>query len=122
MGQRLIITEGEKNRIQSLYESMGIAFGEEMNGLKTKEETNERKKRPIRYLGQKRDDKDRWYDEKGMEYSGEFDFDYDEEEFDDYDTFLSKVPDQKFFTDPSPEDMFRMYREKFGPLKLRKKK
>jgi hypothetical protein len=42
MGQRLIITEEEKNRIQSLYESMGVAFGNEMNGLKVKkEETTE---------------------------------------------------------------------------------
>lgn len=42
MGQRLIITEEEKNRIHSLYESMGVAFGNEMNGLKVKkEETTE---------------------------------------------------------------------------------
>jgi hypothetical protein len=41
MGQRLIISEEEKNRIQSLYESMGVAFGNEMNGLKVKKETAE---------------------------------------------------------------------------------
>jgi len=41
MGQRLIITEEEKNRIKSLYESMGVAFGNEMNGLKVKKETAE---------------------------------------------------------------------------------
>lgn len=41
MGQRLIITEEEKNRIHSLYESMGVAFGNEMNGLKVKKETTE---------------------------------------------------------------------------------
>jgi hypothetical protein len=41
MGQRLIITEEEKNRIQALYESMGVAFGNEMNGLKVKKETSE---------------------------------------------------------------------------------
>lgn len=41
MGQRLIITEEEKNRIHSLYESMGVAFGNEMNGLKIKKETTE---------------------------------------------------------------------------------
>ena len=54
MGQRLIITEEEKNRIQSLYESMGVAFGNEMNGLKVKKETNESSK----YLGQRQGDKD----------------------------------------------------------------
>ena len=41
MGQRLIITEEEKNTIKSLYESMGVAFGNEMNGLKVKKETAE---------------------------------------------------------------------------------
>lgn len=41
MGQRLIITEEEKNRIASLYESMGVAFGGEMNGLKVKKEATE---------------------------------------------------------------------------------
>ncbi len=41
MGQRLIITEEEKNRIQSLYESVGVAFGNEMNGLKVRKETAE---------------------------------------------------------------------------------
>jgi len=41
MGQRLIITEEEKNKIQSLYENMGVAFGNEMNGLKVKKETAE---------------------------------------------------------------------------------
>ena len=30
MGQRLIISEEEKSRIASLYESMGVAFGGEV--------------------------------------------------------------------------------------------
>ena len=118
MGQRLIITEEEKNTIKSLYESMGVAFGNEMNGLKVKKETNESSK----YLGQRRDDKDRFYDEKDTEYLGDFDFDYDEEEFDDYDTFSSKVDDQKWFRGEMGKEFFDMYRDKFGPFKFRRRR
>ena len=75
-----------------------------------------------RYLGQRRDDKDRFYDEKNSEYLGDFDFDYDEEEFDDYDTFTSKVKDQKWFGGNRGKEMFDIYRDKFGPFKLRKKR
>jgi hypothetical protein len=75
-----------------------------------------------RYLGQRRDDKDRFYDEKNSEYLGDFDFDYDEEEFDDYDTFTSKVKDQKWFGGNRGKEMFDIYRDKFGPFKFRKKR
>jgi hypothetical protein len=75
-----------------------------------------------RYLGQKQGDKDRFYDEKDTEYLGDFDFDYDEEEFDDYDTFTSKVKDQNWFGGNRGKEMFDMYRDKFGPFKFRKKR
>ena len=76
-----------------------------------------------RYLGQRRGDKDRFYDEKDTEYLGGFDFDYDEEEFDDYNTFTSKVKDQKWFGGGGiGKEMFDMYRDKFGPFKFRKKR
>ena len=75
-----------------------------------------------RYLGQRQGDKDRFYDEKDTEYLGDFDFDYDEEEFDDYDTFTSKVKDQKWFGGGMGKEMFDMYRDKFGPFKFRKKR
>lgn len=63
----------------------------------------------------------------------DFDFDYDEEEYDDFNEFMSKYPNQKWFqTDggndipfdmrPTPK-FWDMYKEKFGgPFKLRKRR
>jgi hypothetical protein len=65
----------------------------------------------------------------------DFDFDYDEEEYDDFDEFVSKYPNQKWFPiddrDEQPFDFklrpgrrfWDMYKEKFGgPFKLRKRR
>jgi hypothetical protein len=74
------------------------------------------------FLGQRQGDKDRFYDEMEREYRGDFDFDYDEEEFDDYDTFISKVGDQKWFAPEGGKMFFDKYRDMFGPFKFRKRK
>lgn len=74
------------------------------------------------FLGQRQGDKDRFYDEMEREYRGDFDFDYDEEEFDDYDTFISKVGDQKWFAPEGGRMFFDKYRDQFGPFKFRKRK
>jgi hypothetical protein len=62
-----------------------------------------------------------WFDETDYPYTGEFDFDYDEEEFDEFDSFNQKYGDKvKWFSpDKSGESMFNRYKEKFGPLKIR---
>jgi len=65
----------------------------------------------------------------------DFDFDYDEEEYDDFDEFVSKYPNQNWFPiddrDERPFDFklrpgrrhWDMYKEKFGgPFKLRKRR
>jgi hypothetical protein len=64
----------------------------------------------------------------------DFEFDYDEEEYDDFDEFISKYPDQRWFRkgrgddaefgrDSSDRKFWDMYKEKFGgPFKLRKRK
>jgi hypothetical protein len=65
----------------------------------------------------------------------DFDFDYDEEEYDDFDEFVSKYPNQNWFPvddrDERPFDFklrpgrkfWDMYKEKFGgPYKLRKRR
>ena len=65
----------------------------------------------------------------------DFDFDYDEEEYDDFNEFVSKYPNQNWFpkdnsdemdfdTRPRPGQKFwDMYKEKFGgPFKLRKRR
>ena len=54
------------------------------------------------------------------------DSDYDEEEFDDFDTFSQKYPDSKShshgFSGQDPKDVFGMYKDKYGPLKVRTRK
>lgn len=64
----------------------------------------------------------------------DFDFDYDEEEYDDFDEFISKYPDQKWFRkgrsddakfgrDSSDRHFWERYKEMFGgPFKLRKRR
>ena len=73
-----------------------------------------------------------FYDKDDREMK-DFDFDYDEEEYDDFNEFISKYPNQKWFqTDggndipfdmrPTPK-FWDMYKEKFGgPYKLRKRR
>ncbi len=76
-----------------------------------------------RYLGFNRDGEDEFYDERDTRYQGDFDFDYDEEEFDDYATFSSKVGKNSWFDDDDRAEMFfNKYRDKYGPLKFRKRK
>jgi hypothetical protein len=62
-----------------------------------------------------------WFDEHDYPYTGDFDFDYDEEEFDEFEPFNQKYGDKvKWFSpDKSGESMFKKYKEKFGPLKIR---
>jgi hypothetical protein len=86
------------------------------------------------FLGQKQGDKDRFYDEMENEFHGDFDFDYDEEEYDDFDDFISKYPNQNWFRkgrsddaefgrDSSDRKFWDRYKEKFGgPFKLRKRR
>jgi hypothetical protein len=63
----------------------------------------------------------------------DFDFDYDEEEYDDFNEFISKYPKQRWFQTDGGEDLpfdmrptpkfWNLYKEKFGgPFKLRKRR
>ena len=63
----------------------------------------------------------------------DFDFDYDEEEYDDFNEFISKYPKQRWFQTDGGEDLpfdmrptpkfWDLYKEKFGgPFKLRKRR
>lgn len=64
----------------------------------------------------------------------DFDFDYDEEEYDDFDEFISKYPNQRWFRkgrnddaefgrDSSDRHFWERYKEMFGgPFKLRKRR
>jgi hypothetical protein len=67
---------------------------------------------------------DGWYDENEGEFIGDFDFDYDEEEFDDFDSFTSKFGENQRFFAPGDEGkkFFDIYRKKYGPMKIRLRK
>jgi hypothetical protein len=66
-----------------------------------------------------------WYDEIDRQFSGDFDFDYDEEEFSDFDSFMSKYDKkQRWFAPGEGKRFFDMYQKKFGgvPFRVRTRK
>jgi hypothetical protein len=69
------------------------------------------------------DDEHGFYDEKDRQYTGDFDFDYDEEEFDDFDSFDSKYSGKQAMFAPGKEGKkyFDLYKDKFGgkPFRVR---
>lgn len=68
------------------------------------------------------DDEHGFYDEDERQYTGDFDFDYDEEEFDDFDSFDSKYGGKQAMFAPGKEGrkFFDMYKERFGkPFRVR---
>jgi hypothetical protein len=68
-------------------------------------------------------DMDRWMDDEKGQYVDDiedFDTDYDEEEFDDYDSFSEKHPGStKHFNWGGGKEIFDKYRDEYGPLKVR---
>ena len=66
-------------------------------------------------------DNQSWYDESDKEYGGDFDFEYDEEEFDEFEPFYEKMGKKQSWFAPGDEGkkFFNMYRDKFGPMKIR---
>jgi hypothetical protein len=68
------------------------------------------------------DDDHGFYDEDERQYTGDFDFDYDEEEFDDFDSFDSKYGGKQrlFASGKEGRKFFDMYKERFGkPFRVR---
>jgi hypothetical protein len=68
------------------------------------------------------DDEHGFYDEDDRQYTGDFDFDFDEEEFDDFDSFDSKYGGKQRLFAPGKEGkkFFDIYKEKFGkPFRVR---
>jgi len=68
------------------------------------------------------DDDHGFYDEDERQYTGDFDFDFDEEEFDDFDSFDAKYGGKQRLFAPGEEGkkFFDMYKEKFGkPFRVR---
>lgn len=62
-----------------------------------------------------------WYNERDEDFEGEFDFDYDEEEFDDFQSMYDKYGKQTKWFAPGErgQRLFDIYREKYGPMKIR---
>jgi hypothetical protein len=63
-----------------------------------------------------------WYDESDRQHKGEFDFDYDEEEFEDFQSMYDKIgKNQRWFASGEEgQKYFDTYKEKFGsPFKVR---
>ena len=66
---------------------------------------------------------DEWYDENDRPYTGDFDFDFDEEEFDEFEPMMKKHSNNAMFQKgPEGERIFNAYKEKYGPMKVRTKK
>lgn len=78
---------------------------------------------PITTYG-KFDKMDTWYDEKDYEHKGDFDFEYDEEEFDEFEPMYQKYGEKTRWFQPGEEGKkyFDQYRDKFGPMKIRTKR
>lgn len=71
------------------------------------------------------DDTIGWYDNLDRKYDGDFDFDYDEEEFNDFDSLIKKHGNrQKWFDKHQGEKFFKAYQDRSGgkPFKIRKPK
>jgi hypothetical protein len=67
-------------------------------------------------------DKEKWFDKEDKPYAGGFDFDYDEETFDDFDSFISKYSDKQKSFRPADKSMFDMYKNKYNNMMMRKRK
>lgn len=79
--------------------------------------------KPSKVFGSFSDDHG-WFDENDRAYSGEFDFDYDEEEFDEFEPMYKKYGKSTKWYGPNDGKMFfDKYKEKFGgPMKIRLRK
>lgn len=71
------------------------------------------------------DDEHGWFDQDDRPFEGDFDFDYDEEEFSDFDSLVSKYgAKQRWFSEDDGPKFFDKYKETFGgvPFRVRKMK
>jgi hypothetical protein len=74
-------------------------------------------------------DKEKWFDKEDKPYAGGFDFDYDEETFDDFDSFMSKYGNKQSSFNPTRKgatgrasDMEKRRFDKYKNMIVRKRK
>jgi len=68
------------------------------------------------------DDEHGWFDQSDREHSGDFDFDYDEEEIEDFPSLMAKHgKNQRWFAPNDGEKFFNQYQQRFGgkPFRVR---
>ena len=65
-----------------------------------------------------------WFDERDKGFGGNFDFDYDEEEFDEFEPMFQKYGEKTRWFQPGEQGKkwFDRYKNKFGPMKIRVRK
>jgi hypothetical protein len=88
------------------------------------DEVEEQEEKPSKYYGSF-DDEHGWYDDSDREHSGEFDFEYDEEEFDEFDPFYEKYGKETkwFAAGDEGKKFFDKYKKKYEkPFKVRSKR
>lgn len=63
-----------------------------------------------------------WFDEKDSPYTGDFDFEYEEEQFPDFGSLMSRYGDkQQWFSKDGGERFFNTYKERYNsPFKVRR--
>ena len=63
-----------------------------------------------------------WFDQQDRQHKGDFDFDFDEEEFDEFEPMYDKYGKDTSWFAPGEEGkkFFNLYKDKYGPMKIRK--
>jgi hypothetical protein len=112
-------TEVEENMYYDDLSDLGNYEGDE----EAEEDAEELSQKEPRYRGTRFasfNDED-WFDENDYPYTGDFDFEFDEEQFDEFEPFKEKYGKKVrwFSPDEQGKTFFNRYKEKFGPLKIR---
>lgn len=150
MNKRIIISEEEKKSILTQHASKGTSISENINeffyedeefgdyeGDEESEEKAEKlsnmeptykglmgAKKPSKMFGSFSDDHG-WFDEDDRQHIGDFDFDFDEEEFDEYEPFAEKYGDKTKWFAPGEEGkkFFDKYKSHYkSPFKVRSRR
>lgn len=153
MNKRILLSEEERNLILQQHQSKGTSVSSQINefffeddeetedfgdyeGDEGAEETAEKlsnmeptyvgrgleDNKPKEMFGSFSDEHG-WYDQHDKHFTGDFDFDYDEEVFDDFKSLIDKHGDNQKWFGSDGEKFFNLYKERLkGPFKVRTKK
>ena len=111
--------EYDEETLDKIYKEVDKVM--DSNNKNPKLKSNDEKSTFTKMMGSF-DDEHGFYDQDDRQYTGDFDFDYDEEEFDDFDSFDSKYGGKQRMFDKGDQGrkFFDMYKDKFGkPFRVR---